>query len=451
VAKVGFVDSIEDGVISGWALDESTQSPAVVDISIDGVVVAKVTCCEFRPDLVRAHRGNGWHGFSYPLPPKYIQCRGKLIISFSDGGPVLNNGQRLLTDFTNRFLTSSALFASVMRNGLWCIDSLDFSDSEVLIEGWCIPPRVVPVATAFTHNGDVLTEVTRFARNDLALKLDMQRDEMDLGFRARGPLLRDAARHDFCCAHAATKRAFDSNQSVHYIRSAKPMPPAELRIRVHGSEDVASFVKEGSTAYVQIQRVLKDYFSKSLEDFTQILDWGCGSGRTLRYFAENISSKVTGVDIDPQAIEWCRQAYPQGRFETVGMNPPMLLPSESFDLIFGISVLTHLREKDHIRWLQELQRVAKPEAVLLLTFNGDWNFWKNKFPSRLYTQWKISGFFEGGRNTDLDPIGTGDYYRNAHISHDYIWRNWSRYFNIIDLVPMGISNAQDLAILQKRE
>jgi SAM-dependent methyltransferase len=214
-----------------------------------------------------------------------------------------------------------------------------------------------------------------------------------------------------------------------------------------------SFIKEGSTAYSQMQLFLERYFSKSIENFGSVLDWGCGSGRMLRYFPSAALKNLIGIDIDEQAIEWCRQAFPDGRFLAIAPDPPTPFAPESFDLIYANSVLTHLRQKDHLAWLRELFRLARPGAVLLLTTAGDRSWWGRKFPSSRFVEWCVgcNGFYEGGRNTNLDEIGAGDYYRNVFISADYIWRHWSELFEIIDFVPGGIGNLQDLTILQKRE
>lgn len=453
MAKIGHLDSVEDGVIRGWAVDEDTASPAMVDVVIDGALEAQVKCNELRPDLVEAKRGTGWHGFSYVLPAKYIQSRASVTVSFSNGGPVLQDGRRSLPDFTARFLTSSALVSAVLAKGLWCVDRLAVSASEVMIEGWCVPPRGVPVPSALTHNGHAFDDLSRIPRNDIAAMTGMARDEIGFGFRARAALSAATMRHYFTFEHACTRRPFDPNQTVHYISTDKALPPEDLRIRVHGSEDVMSFVKEGSTAYLQLWRYLKEYFSASPEDFSRILDWGCGSGRMLRYFSDEALSKITGIDIDPEAIEWCRRAFPSAEFIAIGTEPPTPLESESFDLIYANSVLTHLRESDHIRWMQELHRLAKPNAVLLLTTSGERSWWGRGFPSALFTEWRVAraGFFEGGRNSNLDAIGVGDYYRNVFIAPEYIASNWSRAFEIIAFIPGGIGNLQDLTILRRRD
>jgi SAM-dependent methyltransferase len=453
MAKVGCLDSVDDGILRGWALDDSVQSPAMIEVFIDGRVVDSLACSEFRPDLLAAKQGTGWHGFTYPLPITYIRSHGKLLVKFAGGGPVLHGGQRVLPDFTNRFLTSSALHASVLSNGLWCIDQLSLSESEVTIAGWAIPPRGAPFPVAFTHNGSTLTELVRFPRNDLAVKLDLPRDEVGFGFETRGPLSPTTRTHEFRFEHGVAKRPFDPNQSVHFICSETPLPPPDLRMRVHGSADPMSFQKEGSTGYVRLQRLLQTYFAKRLQDFASILDWGCGSGRMLRYFPEQALPHVTGIDIDQEAMEWCRQAFPQAQFLAVPTEPPTPLASEAFDLIYANSVLTHLREKDHLQWLRELYRLAKRGAVLLLSTSGERNWWNAQFPSSRFVEWRVTrnGFYEGGRNTNLDALGVGDYYRNVSVSADYIWRNWSQWFEIVDHFQSGFGNMQDMTVLRKRD
>jgi SAM-dependent methyltransferase len=158
------------------------------------------------------------------------------------------------------------------------------------------------------------------------------------------------------------------------------------------------------------------------------------------------------VDIDSRAIDWCRQAFPCHEFLTVNTQPPTPFPDETFDLIYGISVMTHLRETDHVSWLAELSRLSKPKGMVLLTTNGDAAFWRGRLPWNLFTAWHLdrAGFLDTGSNPDLGDLKVeADYYRNVLISPEYIVRNWTRYFGVLDILPGAICNTQDLVILQK--
>ena len=58
-------------------------------------------------------------------------------------------------------------------------------------------------------------------------------------------------------------------------------------------------------------------------------------------------------------------------FSENGPLPPLLFEPQSFDLIYGISVFTHLNQQFQPRWLQELRRILKPDGMLILSLHGE--------------------------------------------------------------------------------
>ncbi|MCB0829234.1 MAG: class I SAM-dependent methyltransferase, partial [Solirubrobacterales bacterium] len=52
--------------------------------------------------------------------------------------------------------------------------------------------------------------------------------------------------------------------------------------------------------------------------------------------------------------------------------PPLGLEHESFDLIYAVSVFTHLADES-LPWLIELHRLLKPGGRLIATYMGEWN------------------------------------------------------------------------------
>jgi SAM-dependent methyltransferase len=57
--------------------------------------------------------------------------------------------------------------------------------------------------------------------------------------------------------------------------------------------------------------------------------------------------------------------------DAVRVHTPLELDCESFDLIWSISVFTHLTDNS-IPWLLELHRVLKPGGLLIATCMGRW-------------------------------------------------------------------------------
>ena len=65
----GYHDGAGCGTIAGWAWDiNDRNNPINVDIYDGTTLIATVPAIQYRPDLVAAGIGNGFHGFSYTVP-----------------------------------------------------------------------------------------------------------------------------------------------------------------------------------------------------------------------------------------------------------------------------------------------------------------------------------------------------------------------------------------------
>jgi hypothetical protein len=68
-AYEGFHDSADCNSIVGWAWDANQpNTPISVDIYDGGTIIATVLANEFRQGLLDAGKGNGVHGFTFPVP-----------------------------------------------------------------------------------------------------------------------------------------------------------------------------------------------------------------------------------------------------------------------------------------------------------------------------------------------------------------------------------------------
>ncbi len=140
--------------------------------------------------------------------------------------------------------------------------------------------------------------------------------------------------------------------------------------------DPVVFASLGLSDCLSMRRALREYFNRDYADCEAILDWGCGCARVARFVAEFAPEKLTGIDIDPDNITWCKQNIAQAEFESIGLHPPTRFGDESFDLVYGISVFTHLSEADQDRWLAELQRITKPGGAVLMSIQGEIAFFR---------------------------------------------------------------------------
>ncbi len=204
------------------------------------------------------------------------------------------------------------------------------------------------------------------------------------------------------------------------------LPPAWLRYRVSGSPSTRSFLETGEKCSRAIEDVLS-LAGKPLDSCESILDFGCGCGRTLIWLERKFPDRqYLGTDVDREAIAWCRQNLSFARFSSNDALPPLNYPDEAFDLIYGISVLTHLDEQHQFCWLQELRRLIKPDGVVLLTMHGSRaaeavgqreNLEKNGYCFCSST--KLKGIFP-------------DWYQTAFHTEEYVRERFGKYFGRIE-------------------
>lgn len=231
--------------------------------------------------------------------------------------------------------------------------------------------------------------------------------------------------------------------------SSIPYPPEHLRERVHGAKTLRSFRNVGRVVTLNMISALNKVGKKDMldEGNLNILDFGCGNGRVLRYLhALFPNNTYTGTDIDNESITWCQEALKEiGTFSTNATTPPLTFKENTFDFVYSISVLTHLPEDMQFMWLEELHRITKSGAYLILTTHGETALPDVTTADR--NRLSQDGFFYlKGNGTD----GLPDFYQNAYHLHDYIHTEWRKYFRIVEIIHQGVAGFQDLVICENR-
>lgn len=128
----------------------------------------------------------------------------------------------------------------------------------------------------------------------------------------------------------------------------------------------------------------------SLRPTDRVLDLGCGIGRTARVLTRELRApgSYDGLDIVPESVEWCRRRYGRTRtrapfrftctdahntlYNPRGARPsasnPLPYPDGAFDLVFAISLFTHLLQDSADHYIGESRRTLAPGGRMLLTW-----------------------------------------------------------------------------------
>jgi SAM-dependent methyltransferase len=149
-----------------------------------------------------------------------------------------------------------------------------------------------------------------------------------------------------------------------------PVPPARLRTVVAGTPGLAWFLESGRQQAAIVREAIERR-GKAIADVERMLDFGCGCGRVVRHWSRLSGPEIHGSDYNRRLVRWCERNLEFAQFSVNELQPPVGYASDFFDVVYGISVLTHLPEELGRAWVVELRRILRPDGLLLLTTHGD--------------------------------------------------------------------------------
>jgi SAM-dependent methyltransferase len=149
-----------------------------------------------------------------------------------------------------------------------------------------------------------------------------------------------------------------------------PIPPSDLIFLVAGTASISWFLRGGTLAMTSIVDILGRH-GVDITGLDAMLDFGCGCGRVLRNWHALPHTEIHGTDYNPRLVGWCRQNLPFATFGVNQLSPPLAYGDGQFDLVYALSVFTHLTEELQTAWLTELVRVVKPGGHLVISLHGE--------------------------------------------------------------------------------
>jgi SAM-dependent methyltransferase len=231
------------------------------------------------------------------------------------------------------------------------------------------------------------------------------------------------------------------------LKTEALMHPDELKGIVATPENYfASGRREAWTVLTTVEKCGADATA-----IQSVLEFGCGSARVLRHFRYIEGLRLAGTDANPTPIEWDRKNLHGIEFSHNRLQPPLSYKDGSFDLIYAISVFTHIPLVWQQAWLDELNRVLRPGGYLLCTVHGD-----NFINSQLNDDDRVKLQREGNLTLDArsarasystQVLGSWDVFQ----SRDSIRKAFGKNFELVcfEREAVGGSRGQDALVLRK--
>jgi SAM-dependent methyltransferase len=257
------------------------------------------------------------------------------------------------------------------------------------------------------------------------------------GLALEGPAMRARDRQ---LARRATKR-----QPGRIGPDGLPIPPAELISQVAGPLSEEQFLAGGAAG----RRIITNTLARNgvaVEQLEAMLDFGVGCGRVARHWA-GIDTDVHGSDYNPALVTWCDANLPHVTAARNRLEPPLPYPDRRFDLVYALSVFTHLTAEQQRSWSAELRRVTRPGGHVLFTTHGP------TFPHRdaSFRSPEVLERLERGELVVFEPGHAGR--NNCAALHSLAWveQNMLDGFELVEYVERGaeMNGGQDIYLVRR--
>ena len=246
------------------------------------------------------------------------------------------------------------------------------------------------------------------------------------------------------------------------------LPPVSMQENFTGSAGFSTLY-EGFLAYQLFKRLYETHVGP-MQDSCGVLDFGCGWGRTIRFFLKDVRPEnLTGVDHSEEAVRACRETNKWCKFTLIEPHPPVPLAPQSFDLIYLYSVFSHLPEEMHLGLLKEFERLLRPGGMLIATTRRrDFIDWCRDLREDPALDEK-PGFIKGSAVAFMDAdaalsaydhgefcyasLGAKDrwsFWGEACIPKAYVEKHWTEIFDICEYMDDGKVCPQNVIVARKR-
>ncbi len=97
-----------------------------------------------------------------------------------------------------------------------------------------------------------------------------------------------------------------------------------------------------------------------------VIDLGCGTGYGSKLIANKGAIKVYSFDIDPNAINYAKNNYPDDKvIYTTSNADNTKLPDNFADIVLNFEVIEHLKNPEKL--IAEIYRILKPGGVCIIS------------------------------------------------------------------------------------
>ena len=211
------------------------------------------------------------------------------------------------------------------------------------------------------------------------------------------------------------------------------------------------FIRQGTRMCAEIERCITEYLPGTPIGTLKVLDFGCGVGRIALPFYHKYAA-LSACDVDPTAVAYLKRVHSGIDARATGYEPPTPFEADAFDVVYAVSVWTHLPADLQMGWLREIHRILRPGGLALITTSSYRALASRRTKLKGWAdvsddQLQSDGFVFKATGATRGVTGTYGY---ALHTAEYVRANWSAVFDVVDTLQGAIESVQDMNVLRKR-
>jgi 2-polyprenyl-3-methyl-5-hydroxy-6-metoxy-1,4-benzoquinol methylase len=412
--KVVSIERFDDTGAVGFVRRQGNDETMTLRLVRGREVISEAKADLFRPDVVTSGQSSHpYCGFVLPIPlDKASGSHPDIVLS---SGEVVAHGSKEQKKAENEFGLSAAEVRSVCDHPFFGINGWGVQGGILSISGVLLPPNgrfedlecIGQPGVSFSFKWPI------YSPNSDSFYWYFPGAPY-IGFRLDVDLAASVSEESSFEFYFKVKGEKESRGRLRNISVPKDLRffqtlPGDFNVkRVQNLQSTVGATIAGYSDFKRIALLASQYIT--LGTGSTVLDWGCGFGRVCRFFNKEFGCKTIGVELDELNLEWMRSHLKYITPLKTTLDAKIDVPDGSVDLIYGISVMTHIREEQQQAWLEELCRILAPNGILLLTTAGAGSFaFSSRWMQRDHlNDWRAKGFVEIEQASIFDrDIGGG--------------------------------------------
>lgn len=225
------------------------------------------------------------------------------------------------------------------------------------------------------------------------------------------------------------------------------LPPEKIQLKYNGQKGF-QLLKRAKESYERIKVNYLNYGQKEL-DQSNVLDFGVGWGRLIRFFAKDMpNQQLCGCDVADEILKVGQELRIPGVIRKSDEVPTSLPFDKKFDLVFSNSIFSHLSEDALNACFTSIGNSMNTGGIFCLTL------WAPHF---LFTNFRMKPLkvsFDQIQKSErfiFVPHKAGGTYGDAFISLKYISKNWNNDMFAVKKIQMQSSGLiQVMVVLEKK-